>query len=89
MTDVFADKPALRFVLTNESYDGRPFECSECPFAKALGFDEGFEPPNPSDPGEGHYDCHLTGIPAVWGENPKCEKANWQERARQELGVEA
>lgn len=63
-------------------------DCSDCPFAEAL-FDP--YPPNRHDRSEGHYRCHLTGEPRVWGESPTCTTAQWQDRARAELaelGVE-
>lgn len=57
--------PALHWLLfAPRPYGGgvgnleRPPECCHCPFATP---DPNEEPPNPSDPGEGHYRCGLLG----------------------------
>jgi len=86
---VLDDKPALKFMLENTNWEGRPFGCDDCPFGKELGEADGVEPPNYSDPSEGYYNCSLTGLKKIWGEEPKCERAQWQQRAKEELLVTA
>jgi hypothetical protein len=38
------------------------------------------------DPDEAYYDCALLGRNRIWGEEPQCSIADWQLRARMELG---
>jgi hypothetical protein len=57
------------------------FDCSECPFG-AVAPDE--EPPNYTDPPEGHYICALQNSIKVWGEDQDCS-ALWEEQIVKEL----
>jgi hypothetical protein len=66
-------------------FGGKPSECAgmcDCPFATV---NDSSPEPNPSDPGEGHYDCALIDRPKVWGEDPPCTPNEWRLRAVQEL----
>ena len=58
--------------------------CSDCPFS-SVSDRNGDDAPNPSDPDEGYYDCELTGLVGIWGENPKCDSFDWRGRALAEL----
>jgi hypothetical protein len=65
-------------------YLERPYECWVCPFATAV-IDFAHDAPNPSDPGEGYYDCALLSLHAIWGESPQCTEDDWRARMRAEL----
>ena len=59
-----------------------PNECCDCPFATAT---VGEDQPNPTDPGEGYYDCALLKRSHIWGESPACSHEQWLARAKIEL----
>ena len=76
---------ALRHLLTGDTANpGDAYgECAGCSFATV---DPAAEyPPNPSDPGEGYYNCSLLQRQHIWGERPPCTIEDWQRRAREEL----
>jgi len=93
------DFPALTFIMTDDTWTRPPIsppsECFACPFATARGEENGFSPPNPSDPGEGYYACALIGKPAtnlwakdyVWGEQPECTHEDWAFRLASEWAI--
>lgn len=61
---------------------GLPYLCVDthrCPFAEG-------DTESPWDPSESYFHCALLNE-KVWGEDPQCQKPEWQERASLELSL--
>ncbi len=80
--------PALWAVFF-KSYElielSRPYGCNDCPFAEQS--NEWEDRPNPSDPDEGYYNCHLLNQEKIWGETPQCTGNDWRSKGAKEVEV--
>lgn len=73
---------ALKRCLTDaEGIEVPRWGCAACPFSTP---NADGDPPNPSDPDEGRYDCSLTDETGVWGEDPTCTQEDWAREIQRE-----
>lgn len=83
--------PTIWKILFDSAFmQPKPIECCDCLFGKAMYTEDGPDypfghPPNPSDPGEGYYECSFLGEKRIWGEQPVCTDGQWIRRAREEI----